>query len=535
MKIGANSLSEAAGTLAALKKLPMEQKCRLLLARLAKIGQNDSALNKHNLMLVGDPYGLASGYPDVEKTAVREHLLGSPWTKLVNEGFLVDLSGQGFHKLSAEGKEYLEHDEMTMPTPTASTSTQVASSEVPRAFLSYSWEGPEHREWVRRFAERLQGESGVEIIFDHWHLAPGDDKLRFMEQGVAKSEFVIVVCTPTYAERANERQGGVGYESMVITSELAEHMGTNKFIPVLRKDAWTESLPIYLKSRMGVNLSAEPYSEDEYLKLLRVLHRKPIQPPPIGGKPDFSKGPEVQPGAAGGQTPREAMKTTGAEGQASFRTDQFLADVISELEDNLDRARRPRTDDAYRQPSDITWLENRNKVDLPAGLRSQVMSAYHDISAWADIVRSGLHPNIGSMPLNLLASGLVMSLPPLIDQLRKAESRGDQSEQTVANARVDGQGARPSAETIAEMKKSGSIADAMYETAGPAAERVQMWVLHSPSLKELYMLENSLGEQHFGSREEIALKFVTANKLLEMRGFKRMNYGNRSSDRAFDL
>jgi hypothetical protein len=56
-----------------------------------------------------------------------------------------------------------------------------------------------------------------------------------MEKAVADSNFVIVVCTPTYSERANKRQGGVGYESMVITGELAEHILTNKFIPVLRR------------------------------------------------------------------------------------------------------------------------------------------------------------------------------------------------------------------------------------------------------------------------------------------------------------
>ena len=103
-----------------------------------------------------------------------------------------------------------------------------------------------------------------------------------MEQAVADSNFVVVVCTPTYADRANKRQGGVGYESMVITSELAEHILTNKFIPVLRKGTWDSSLPIYLKSRMGLNLSDEPYREDEYEKLLRVLHGNPIQPPPLG-------------------------------------------------------------------------------------------------------------------------------------------------------------------------------------------------------------------------------------------------------------
>jgi hypothetical protein len=35
---------------------------------------------------------------------------------------------------------------------------------------------------------------------------------------------------------------------MVITSGLAEHILTNKFIPVLRKGTWDSSLPIYLKS-----------------------------------------------------------------------------------------------------------------------------------------------------------------------------------------------------------------------------------------------------------------------------------------------
>jgi len=48
---------DAAPTLEALKKLPIETKSQVLLARLSKIGAHDtSALNKHNLMMVGDPY-----------------------------------------------------------------------------------------------------------------------------------------------------------------------------------------------------------------------------------------------------------------------------------------------------------------------------------------------------------------------------------------------------------------------------------------------------------------------------------------------
>jgi hypothetical protein len=252
------SLSDVAPTLADLKRIPLEQKCRLLLARLARIGQNDSALNKHNLMMRGDPFALAHGYSEAEKTAVREHLLGAPWTRLVNEGYLADFLGQGFFKVTEEGKEYLAQGEALPAYSLSPAQKPKSTAGVPRALLSYSWEGREHRDWV-------------------------------LECAVADNDFVVVVCTPAYAERANKREGGVGYESMVITAELAEHMITNKFIPVLRKGEWGESLPTYLKGRMGVNLSNEPYDEDEYEQLLRALHGDPIQPPPLGKKPDFSK------------------------------------------------------------------------------------------------------------------------------------------------------------------------------------------------------------------------------------------------------
>ena len=95
-----------------LKKLSPETKSRLLLARLARIGAMDSnALSKHNLMLPGDPYQLAYGYSANENDAVRQHLLGVPWTCLVNEGYLADYRGQGFFAVTDEGREFLETEE----------------------------------------------------------------------------------------------------------------------------------------------------------------------------------------------------------------------------------------------------------------------------------------------------------------------------------------------------------------------------------------------------------------------------------------
>jgi hypothetical protein len=215
------------------------------------------------------------------------------WNWLERQGLLIHNDQQvgDWFLISSEGEKHLNTEKLPAHSGSNSARVPKAATGAPRALLSYSWDGPEHREWVTQLAERLQGQSGVQVIFDRWYLNPGDDRLHFMERAIADSDFVIVICTPNYAERANTRQGGVGYESMVITGELAEQILTNKFIPVLRQGTWDASLPVYLKSRMGVNLSEEPYHEEEYGRLLRVLHGEPIQPPPLGSKPDFAKKP----------------------------------------------------------------------------------------------------------------------------------------------------------------------------------------------------------------------------------------------------
>jgi hypothetical protein len=161
------------------------------------------------------------------------------------------------------------------------------SAAPPQAFLSYAWEGDSHADWVYNLATRLQ-ESGVRIILDKWDLPLGSDQFYFMERGIDKSDFVIVICTPTYAQRADGREGGVGHETRVITGEFAKKIESRKFIPVLRCGEWNSSTPKYLKSIHGVDLRDEPYSEIQYEKLVRALHREPVQPPPIGPKPAFS-------------------------------------------------------------------------------------------------------------------------------------------------------------------------------------------------------------------------------------------------------
>lgn len=104
---------------------------------------------------------------------------------------------------------------------------------------------------------------------------------------------------------------------------------------------------------------------------------------------------------------------------SSYQNSLLLADLISELEDNLDCASRPRIGDVYRRPSRNAWLENRNKIALTQDVYLEVKNAYNRIGSLADVVASGLNPNAGSMELNILVTDLRSALPSLIDRLRK--------------------------------------------------------------------------------------------------------------------
>jgi hypothetical protein len=69
---------------------------------------------------------------------------------------------------------------------------------------------------------------------------------------VSQSGRVLVICTAKYKQSFDNRQGGVGYEGHLISAEIARDQGTVKFIPILRRDSWMESMPICLEGTLGV-------------------------------------------------------------------------------------------------------------------------------------------------------------------------------------------------------------------------------------------------------------------------------------------
>ena len=153
---------------------------------------------------------------------------------------------------------------------------------LPTCFISYSWDSEEHKGWVRLLAELLQ-KNGVTVYLDQWDIFPGADLTYYMETHIRESNYVLLICTPAFAQKANIRRGGVGYEQNVVTGELFE--GTTspgKFVPILRIGDPQNSLPSYLRSRVYIDFRDEGAFATNLESLLRHLHSSPryFRPPP---------------------------------------------------------------------------------------------------------------------------------------------------------------------------------------------------------------------------------------------------------------
>lgn len=163
----------------------------------------------------------------------------------------------------------------------------------PHVFLSYSHDTDAHGDWVRRLAEDLT-RHGVETIFDQWHLHVGDDIGAFMEQSLERATYIVLVCTELYAQKANDRRGGVGYEQAVFVGELlmSREMGS-RFLPILRSGDPSRALPLSLRSRLFIDFrddSAYAAALDQLLR--RVFGAPAFTPPQLGEVPNFVGNPK---------------------------------------------------------------------------------------------------------------------------------------------------------------------------------------------------------------------------------------------------
>jgi hypothetical protein len=159
---------------------------------------------------------------------------------------------------------------------------------MPKIFISYSWTSNDHQQWVLDLATALR-DNGVDTILDKWDLKEGNDAIAFMEKMVTDEtvDKVIMVLDRRYAEKADDRKGGVGTETQIITPHIYANADQNKFVGIASEvDADGKPYkPAYYASRIHIDLSNEEIYAENFEHLLRWIYGKPAFPKPALGKP----------------------------------------------------------------------------------------------------------------------------------------------------------------------------------------------------------------------------------------------------------
>lgn len=127
---------------------------------------------------------------------------------------------------------------------------------------------------MENLALRIE-ESGINVTLDKWNLGPGANTDLFMQEAVATSDRVLIICTAEYIKKANTGKGGSGSEAIIAREELKRNVGTNKFIPVIRKAGGRIKTPKFLDRYLAIDFSNDSEYEDKLEALIYELHQIP--------------------------------------------------------------------------------------------------------------------------------------------------------------------------------------------------------------------------------------------------------------------
>lgn len=157
---------------------------------------------------------------------------------------------------------------------------------IPKVFISYTYDSPEHIHWVENLAPKLRNPGGVDAIFDKWEARLGNDLPFFMEQGLTNAHLVLCICSSKYVEKANAGIGGAGYEKRIIAAQLMENANKEYVIPVMVNNA-ERKLPTFLMGSKYIEFKEDDFYS-AYRDLLYRIHgmdkdlRPELAPNPFG-------------------------------------------------------------------------------------------------------------------------------------------------------------------------------------------------------------------------------------------------------------
>lgn len=157
----------------------------------------------------------------------------------------------------------------------------------PSAFISYSQDNDEHKEWIIVLTNLLRS-NGVDASIDIFETQKGTINLyNMMVDNIRDKDYVIIVLTPAYARKADALQDGVGFETSMLISLIQENL--RKIIPIIRCNGnASEAIPFYLNGVHYIDFSNSYSFEEKFNELLcRIFEVDLIEQSPLGKRPDL--------------------------------------------------------------------------------------------------------------------------------------------------------------------------------------------------------------------------------------------------------
>lgn len=157
------------------------------------------------------------------------------------------------------------------------TKSRTSVIKNPRVFISYTGENPENRTWVKNLVCKLR-KNGINARVDIYHLKLGYDLPQWMTNELLMADKVLLICDKCYAKKADLRNGGVGWETMIIQGDMMANPHTNKYICIIREENIDDGIPLYAKTKFSLTWTNPEISNEDFQELLYNLFDIDIEP-----------------------------------------------------------------------------------------------------------------------------------------------------------------------------------------------------------------------------------------------------------------
>ncbi|WP_239763170.1 toll/interleukin-1 receptor domain-containing protein [Mammaliicoccus sp. I-M35] len=158
-------------------------------------------------------------------------------------------------------------------------------------FISYAHTNDDHKNRVKEMATELIN-NGVEVILDIWDFEKGSDLNKKMEDSVTKSDVILIIGDKSYVDKANNREAGVGKESIILSNDYVKNLNSGKYRILYafteKDDMGNPILPNYMLGNNSFDMTDDVNDYQVAEEIARTIYGVPIEPKPkLQPIPDF--------------------------------------------------------------------------------------------------------------------------------------------------------------------------------------------------------------------------------------------------------